>query len=117
MERDEGARSAVVRRPREDRRMEEAGSFESHPGQEAGLDRKQPHVEEEAMKGIQGILHQIEARYIKGHKADFKPGDTVKISLKVVEGEKERIQMFEGTVIGRSKSGIQETFRVRRVSY
>ena len=69
------------------------------------------------MKGIQAILHQVEAKYLKGHKAQFKPGDSVRVSLKVVEGEKERIQIFEGTVIGRSKSGVQESFRVRRVSY
>src|SRR6185295_17709372 len=69
------------------------------------------------MKGIQGILHQIEGRYIKDRKVDVKPGDTVKVSLKVIEGEKERIQVYEGPVIARSKSGIQESFRVRRVSY
>jgi large subunit ribosomal protein L19 len=69
------------------------------------------------MKGIQAILHQVEAKYLRNHKVSFKPGDTVKVSVKVVEGEKERIQVFEGTVIGRAKSGIQETFRVRRVSY
>jgi len=69
------------------------------------------------MQGIQGILHQIEAKYLKQRKMAFKPGDTVKVHVKVVEGEKERVQVFEGTVIGQSKTGIQESFRVRRVSY
>lgn len=69
------------------------------------------------MKGIQSILHQVEAKHLKKQNSQFKPGDTVKVSLRVVEGEKERIQAFEGVVIGRAGSGIRETFRVRRVSY
>lgn len=48
---------------------------------------------------------------------DFRPGDTIKVSLRVTEGDKERIQPFEGVVISREKSGIQETFTVRRISY
>ncbi|MDP7421564.1 MAG: 50S ribosomal protein L19 [bacterium] len=47
----------------------------------------------------------------------FQPGDTVKVHLRVVEGVKERIQIFEGTVLGRHGSGISETFRVRKLSY
>jgi large subunit ribosomal protein L19 len=69
------------------------------------------------MSGIQAILHQVEAKYMRPKHPDFKPGDTVKVHVKVVEGDKERIQVFEGTVIGKSKTGIQECFRVRRMSY
>jgi large subunit ribosomal protein L19 len=69
------------------------------------------------MSGIQAILHQVEAKYLRAQRPDFKPGDTIKVHVKVVEGDKERIQVFEGTVIGMSKTGIQETFRVRRISY
>ncbi len=47
---------------------------------------------------------------------DFRPGDTVKIAVRVVEGEKERIQNFQGVVIARRGSGINETFRVRKIS-
>ena len=47
----------------------------------------------------------------------FKVGDTVRISNKIVEGTRERIQMFEGTVIARHGGGISETFTVRRVAY
>ena len=47
----------------------------------------------------------------------FEIGDTVKVSVNIREGERERIQMFEGTVIARSGSGVAETFTVRRVSY
>ena len=47
---------------------------------------------------------------------EFRPGDTVKIAVRVVEGEKERIQNFQGVVIARRGSGINETFRVRKIS-
>lgn len=69
------------------------------------------------MKGLQAILHAVEAKYSKAKKVDFKPGDSVKVSLKVKEGEKERVQAYEGVVISRGKEGSRETFRVRRISY
>lgn len=47
----------------------------------------------------------------------FNVGDTVRVSVKIAEGEKERIQMFEGTVIARKHGGISETFTVRRVAH
>jgi len=46
----------------------------------------------------------------------FRPGDTVKIAVRVIEGEKERIQNFQGVVIARRGSGMNETFRVRKIS-
>jgi len=48
---------------------------------------------------------------------DFGPGDTVKVHVKVSEGNRDRIQVFEGAVIGRQGSGIRETFTVRKVSF
>jgi large subunit ribosomal protein L19 len=69
------------------------------------------------MKGLQAILNQVEAKYSKGKKVNFKAGDSVKVHLKVREGEKERIQTYEGVVISRGKGGVQESFRVRRISY
>jgi large subunit ribosomal protein L19 len=48
---------------------------------------------------------------------DFGPGDTVKVHVRVVEGNKERVQVFQGYVIGRAGDGIRETFKVRKVSY
>jgi large subunit ribosomal protein L19 len=48
---------------------------------------------------------------------DFRPGDTVKVHVRVVEGGRERIQVLQGTVIRRQGSGIRETFTVRKVSY
>ena len=47
----------------------------------------------------------------------FAPGDTLKVHVRVVEGSKERIQVFQGAVIGRQGDGLRETFKVRKVSY
>ncbi|MBP3414937.1 MAG: 50S ribosomal protein L19 [Clostridia bacterium] len=54
---------------------------------------------------------------IREDKLDFSIGDTIKVYVKIREGERERIQVFEGTVIARRGSGVSETFTVRRVSY
>lgn len=53
----------------------------------------------------------------KKEMPQFNIGDTVRVAVKIKEGEKERIQMFEGTVIARKGSGVSETFTVRRLSY
>ena len=63
------------------------------------------------------IIEQIEKENLKGSVPEFNVGDTVKVSFKVIEGTKERIQAFEGIVIAKRNSGIRETFTVRRVSY
>lgn len=54
---------------------------------------------------------------IKNEKFDFQPGDTVKVHTKVVEGDSERIQIFDGVVLSRRGSGISESFTVRKISY
>ncbi len=54
---------------------------------------------------------------LKAEKPAFSVGDTVKVDVKIREGERERIQVFEGTVIAINGSGVTETFTVRRVSY
>lgn len=54
---------------------------------------------------------------IKAEKPVFNVGDTVKVSVRIKEGERERIQVFEGTVIAKKHGGIAETFTVRRSSY
>ena len=54
---------------------------------------------------------------LKAEKPSFEIGDTIRIDVKIREGERERIQAFEGTVIAKHGSGISETFTVRRVSY
>lgn len=63
------------------------------------------------------ILDQIEAEQIKKEKPDLRPGETVRVHIKVVEGEKERTQVFEGTVIGLSRKRNRSTFTVRKISY
>ena len=59
----------------------------------------------------------VEAGDLKKDRGGFKPGDTVKVMVKVVEGEKERLQAFEGVVIRRRGGGTGASFTVRRISY
>lgn len=63
------------------------------------------------------VIDAIEAEQLRSDIPAFRPGDSVKVHVKVVEGEKERIQVFEGAVLRRSNGGIRETFTVRKVSY
>ena len=62
-------------------------------------------------------LKLIAADSMKSEAPKFNVGDTVKVSVNIREGDRERIQMFEGTVIAKKCSGVSETFTVRRVSY
>ncbi len=62
-------------------------------------------------------LKTIAQSSMKEAAPEFSVGDTVKVSVNIREGERERIQMFEGTVIAKKGSGVAETFTVRRVSY
>ncbi len=62
-------------------------------------------------------LAELEKEQLRDNLPDFGPGDTVKVHVKVREGDKERIQVFEGVVIGRRGGGVRETFTVRKVSY
>jgi large subunit ribosomal protein L19 len=63
------------------------------------------------------LLKALESEQLRDDLSDFSVGDRVRVHIKVVEGEKERIQAFEGTVIARKHGGMDETFTVRRVSY
>jgi len=63
------------------------------------------------------IIDAIEKEQLKTDVADFKVGDGVRVHTRVVEGDKERIQIFAGIVIGRKGRGLNETFTVRRISY
>jgi len=63
------------------------------------------------------ILKTVESQHLKSKVPEFNIGDTVKVSVKVKEGSRERIQVYEGTVIKRKGGGINETFTVRRISY
>ena len=63
------------------------------------------------------IISVLEQEQLRKDIPDFPPCDTVKVHVKVVEGNRERVQVFEGVVIGRQNGGVRETFTVRRVSY
>ncbi len=63
------------------------------------------------------IIQAIDKQQIKKDIPNFGPGDTVRVHVKVVEGTRERIQIFEGTVLKRQGSMLKETFTVRRISY
>ena len=59
----------------------------------------------------------VDNQYIRTDVPDFASGDEVKVHVKVVEGNKERVQVFQGNVIARSGSGVAETYTVRKISY
>lgn len=63
------------------------------------------------------LIRMIEQEQLKSDLPEFGPGDTVRVHVKVKEGNRERLQAFEGTVIARKGGGATETFTVRRVSY
>ncbi|MFO7248755.1 MAG: 50S ribosomal protein L19 [Bacillota bacterium] len=63
------------------------------------------------------LVREIQKEQMRQDLPEFRPGDTVRVHVKVVEGQRERIQVFEGIVIARRGSGLNETFTVRKVSY
>ncbi len=63
------------------------------------------------------VIDEIEKEQMKKDLPQFNVGDTVKVYLNIIEGEKERIQVAEGAVIARKGGGIRETFKIRKVSY
>ncbi|MDQ0161715.1 50S ribosomal protein L19 [Aeribacillus alveayuensis] len=63
------------------------------------------------------LIQEITKDQLRTDLPDFRPGDTVRVHVKVVEGSRERIQVFEGVVIKRRGGGISETFTVRKISY
>ena len=65
----------------------------------------------------QALQLKIESAQFRKDNAKFNVGDSVKVHTKVVEGDKERIQIFAGVVIGKRGTGLNETFSVRRISY
>jgi large subunit ribosomal protein L19 len=63
------------------------------------------------------ILDSVDAASLKADIPDFRAGDTVKVHVNIIEGNRSRIQVFQGVVIGRSGEGVRETFTVRKVSF
>lgn len=66
---------------------------------------------------MQQLIAEITKNQLKTDLPSFRPGDTLRVHVKVVEGTRERIQIFEGVVIKRRGGGISETFTVRKISY
>ena len=62
-------------------------------------------------------LDALDAESLRTDVPDFRPGDTLKVHVRVVEGSRERVQVFQGVVIRRQGSGIRETFTVRKISF
>ena len=65
---------------------------------------------------MSNLIDQITSEQLRNDVPDFRPGDTVRVHAKVVEGERERIQLFDGVVIQRRGAGISETYTVRKIS-
>ncbi|HTC15607.1 MAG TPA: 50S ribosomal protein L19 [Steroidobacteraceae bacterium] len=63
------------------------------------------------------IIQEIEKRHMTRAVPEFKPGDTVVVQVKVVEGDRERVQAYEGVVIARSNRGLNSSFTVRKISH
>lgn len=62
------------------------------------------------------LIDKFEAKYAKAEHPEFRPGDTIKVYVRVIEGDKERAQMFQGVVVNTRGSGTSRTFTVRKVS-
>lgn len=73
-------------------------------------------MSENKLKG-QALINDITSQYMRNDIPEFRPGDTVRVHVRIVEGGKERIQVFEGLVIKRQGGGIGETYTVRKIAY
>jgi len=69
------------------------------------------------MNHMSNIVQQLEKERMTREVPDFKPGDTVIVQVKVVEGDRERVQAYEGVVIARSNRGLNSSFTVRKMSH
>ena len=66
---------------------------------------------------MSNIIEQLEAEQLRSDLPDFAPGDTVVVQVRVSEGQRDRLQAFEGIVIGKHNRGLNSSFTVRKVSY
>ncbi len=74
-------------------------------------------VQEGVEHRCKNLINEITKEQLRSDLPSFRPGDTVRVHVKVIEGTRERIQLFEGVVIKRRGGGISETFTVRKISY
>jgi len=63
------------------------------------------------------LIDKVTEKYLRKDLPDFRPGDTIRVHVKIKEGDKERLQAFEGVVIARNNRGISETVTVRKISF
>jgi len=63
------------------------------------------------------ILDSLDQKSLRNDVPDFRPGDTVKVHVNIIEGKNSRVQVFQGYVVGRQGGGVRETFTVRKVSF
>ncbi len=68
-------------------------------------------------EAVSNTLDFLEKEQMRADVPEFAPGDTVKVHMRIVEGDKERVQVFEGPVISRRGGGVRESFTVRKISY
>lgn len=66
---------------------------------------------------MSSVIESLEEEQLRAETPEFQPGDTVKVHFKVIEGSRQRVQVFEGTVLKRQGSGVRETFTVRKQSF
>jgi large subunit ribosomal protein L19 len=79
---------------------------------------RRPSIGDKKMNTLQEVEQKQIEKLTEGKSApEFAPGDTVRVSVKVVEGERTRVQAFEGLCIGRKNSGLNSNFTVRKISY
>src|SRR3954467_15514376 len=76
-----------------------------------------PFPEKDPAMLISPVLAKIETPQTRGGLPDFRVGDTIRVHYKIIEGEKERIQVFQGVVIKRHRAGVRSSFTVRKVSF
>ncbi|MEH6665698.1 MAG: 50S ribosomal protein L19, partial [Brevundimonas sp.] len=70
------------------------------------------------MNIVQQLAAEEKARVLEGREIpDFRPGDTLRVNVRIKEGERERVQAFEGVCIARAGTGVNETFTVRKISF
>jgi len=66
---------------------------------------------------IHPLLMKVQTKYLRNDLPEYRPGDTVRVHVKIKEGDKERLQAFEGTVIAQNHNGISRTITVRKMSF
>jgi large subunit ribosomal protein L19 len=81
------------------------------------LEEPAAHLEKERVMLTSPVLAKIESSLARQGIPDFRVGDTVRVHYRIVEGEKERIQVFQGVVLKRHRAGLRSTFTVRKVSF